>query len=179
MKWNCLESKKLISNRWLCVNKDKVSLPNGEIIDDFYRIHVSNASAVIAITEDNDIVLKNEYRYCYDKELIELPSGVFEPNENDPLQVAKRELMEETGYSSNNWIYLGPTIENSAKLTNYIHLFLATQCKKMGEQQLDKTEEIDIVVIPLIDAINMVMDNRISCNCTAHAILKAGRYFNI
>ena len=133
----------------------------------------------MALTEDNQIVLKNEYRYCYDRELIELPSGIFEDNEKDPLIVAKRELLEETGYASDDWIYLGDTIENSAKLTNTIHLYLAKDCKKVSDQHLDKTEDIDVLIIPFDEAVNMVMENKVCCNCTAHAILKAARIMGI
>lgn len=179
MSWKCIESEELISNRWIGVKREKVLLPNGEIIEDFYKVRVSNASAVVAMTDNMELVLKKEYRYCYDAELIELPSGVFEPAETDPLDVAKRELMEETGYQSDNWDYLGATIEDSAKLTNHIHLYLARGCRKMGTQHLDLTEDIDVLVLPIEEAVQMVMDNQISCSCSAHAILKVARMMGL
>lgn len=166
-------------SRWVGVTKEKVELSNGEVIDDFYKIRVSDASAAVALTDDGRIVLKSEYRYCYNEELNELPSGVFEPGEKDPLIVAKRELQEETGYKSDDWSYLGPTIENSAKLTNTIHLFLARNCKKNGEQHLDKTEEIVVLLLPMEEAVQMVMDGKIPCNCTAHGILRAARMMGV
>lgn len=173
MSWKVLSSEELIDNRWIGVQKEKVELPNGKIIDEFYKIRVCSASAVIALTEDMQIILKSEYRHCYERDLIELPSGIFEENETDPLKVAQRELLEETGYESDDWTYLGPTIENSAKLTNTIHLYLAKGCKKVSEQHLDKTESIEIVKIPLKDALNMVMKGEVPCNTTAHGILRA------
>ena len=172
MKWKTLSSKNLIDNRWIGVNSDKVETETGAIIDEFFKIRVCNASAVVALMDDK-IILKSEYRYCYDRELIELPSGIFEENETDPLIVAKRELLEETGYESDDWTYLGPTIENSAKLTNKIHLYLASDCKKTGGQHLDKTETIDTVVMPLKEAVDLVMNGKIECNTTAHGILRA------
>lgn len=172
MSWKVLSSEELINNRWVGVQKEKVELPNGEIIDEFYKIRVCSASAVIALTEENEIILKSEYRHCYERVLIELPSGIFEENETDPLMVAKRELLEETGYESDDWTYLGPTIENSAKLTNTIHLYLAKGCRKESEQNLDKTESIDVVKVPLKDAVNMVMKGDVPCNTTAHGILR-------
>lgn len=176
--WKVLSTNELLNNRWIGVTKEKVLLPNGEIIDDFYKVRVSDASAVIAITSDNQIVLKSEHRHCYERDLIELPSGVFEPDETDALAVAKRELLEETGYASNNWFYLGESIENSAKLTNKIHLYLATDCVKVSDQQLDRTEDIEILAVPLAEAVEMVMSNRICCSCTAQGILKADRLLN-
>lgn len=177
--WKILSSEELVSSRWVSVAKEKVLLPNGLLLDDFYKVNVSDASAAIAITEDGKIVLKSEYRHCYERELIELPSGVFEPGEKDPLEVAKRELLEETGYSSDEWIYLGGTIENSAKLTNTIHLFVAKNCKRVSEQHLDKTEDIRVLVLPINEAVEMVMDNRICCNCTAQGILRAARMMGV
>lgn len=66
MKWKILESQKLLSSRWVQVKKDKVHLPNGQIVDDFYAIIIADAVAIIAIDCDNKLVIKSEHRYCYD-----------------------------------------------------------------------------------------------------------------
>ena len=174
-KWDILKTKELISNRYISLYKDKVRLPDGMIVEDFYRVTVPNSSAIVALTDEMNIVLIRQYRYCYGKELIELPSGVFEDNEYDPLDVARRELLEETGYSSENWTYLGATIENAAKMTNYAHMFMATGCVKKRKQELDVTENIDVVVIPFEEAIAKVMKGEIMCSGPAYAILKAER----
>lgn len=63
----------------------------------------------MAITPDKQILLKREYRYSCKEDLVEIPAGTFDKGETDPLAVAKRELLEETGYSSENWTYLGAT----------------------------------------------------------------------
>lgn len=173
--WETVSSENIFSSRWVSVDKDKVKLPNGVIIDDYYKITVSDAAAVIAITDKNEIILKSEYRYCYNRKLIDLPSGIFEPGETDSLEVAKRELLEETGYTSDDWTYWGSTLENSAKLTNNVHLYLAKNCKKVSSQHLDSTEEIDVIIMPIQRATDMVMDGKIACNTTAHGILRVAR----
>lgn len=97
-------------------------------------ITINNAAAIVAIDEDGNCILKKEYRYCYDRDLIEVPAGTFEEDETDGLAVAKRELLEETGYKSDEWQYLGATVESSAKLTNYMHICSRrTQMKTMPE----------------------------------------------
>ena len=179
MKWKTLESQKLLSSRWVQVKKDKVHLPNGQIIDDFYAITIADAAAIIAIDSDNNLILKREYRYCYDRELVEVPAGAFESNEKDGLDVAKRELLEETGYISEQWTYLGATIDSSAKLTNYMHLYLAENCKKVAKQNLDATEELDVMVVPLAEAVEMVMRNEICCNSSANGILRVARMLGV
>lgn len=173
--WEVKNTEKLIENRWLTVRKESVDLPNGEYIEDFYTVTIPDAAAIVAITDDRKIVLKKEYKHAAGEELIEIPAGMFEPEENDGLAVAKRELLEETGYVSENWEYLGDTVECSSKLTNRMYIYLAANCKKVAEQSLDKTEELDVVVVPFEKAIEMVMTNEIKCNSSAHGILKVAR----
>ena len=117
-KWKTTSSETLVDTRWVKVRKDSVDLPNGQHIDDFYAITVNDAAAIVAIDEGENIILKKEYRYCYGRDLIEVPAGTFEQGETDGLAVAKRELLEETGYVSDDWQYIGATVESSAKLTN-------------------------------------------------------------
>ena len=104
-KWKTIKSESLVDSRWVKVRKDSVDLPNGQHIDDFYAISLNNAAAIVALDDAGNIVLKKEYRYCLDRDLIEVPAGGFERGE-DGLAVAKRELLEETGYVSDDWQYI-------------------------------------------------------------------------
>lgn len=178
-KWKTRKSEKLIDNHWVKVRRDAVELPNGQSIDDFYAITINDAAAIVALDDEGNVILKNEYRYCYDCNLIEVPAGTFEENETDGLAVAKRELLEETGYVSDNWTYLGATVESSAKLTNYMHIYFANHCRKVSGQHLDDTEELDVIVIPLSEAVEMVMKNEICCNSSAHGILQVARMLGV
>ena len=83
--------------------------------------------------------------------------------------------MEETGYTSDRWTYLGATRESVSKLTNTMHLFLAQDCVQTGKQKLDEFESLELIRVPLDEAVAMVMDNRICANSSAHAILKTER----
>lgn len=66
-------------------------------------------------------------------------------------------------------------MDSPAKLANHMHLFLATNCRKIDEQQLDITEQIEVLIVPFEEAIQMVMDNKISSNSSASALLRAAR----
>lgn len=179
MRWKQLSSETLLDNRYVKVQKDCVELSGGVIIDDFYKVTISDCSAIIALTEDLQIILKKEYRHCYKEELIEFPAGTFEPEETDSLAVAKRELWEETGYVSEEWEYLGATVESSAKLTNHMHIYLAKNCHLVSDQHLDRTEDIEVITVSFEKAVDMVMKNEICCNSTAHAVLKVARLLGI
>lgn len=171
-KWTLRKTEKVLDSEWVKVRKDSVDLPNGSSIDDFYVVTIKEAAAIVALDTEGNIILKTEYRYTYDKELIEIPAGCFENDETDGLAVAKRELLEETGYVSDEWQYLGATIESSSKLNNHMHIYFADHCRKVSDQKLDETEEVNVLVVPFEKAVEMVMTNEICCNSSAHGILR-------
>lgn len=174
-----MKTENLIDTHWVKVRRDAVELPNGQSIEDFYAITINHASAVVALDNAGNIILKKEYRYCYDRALIEVPAGTFEEGEMDGWSVAKRELLEETGYASDEWQYLGATIESSAKLTNYIHIYFAQNCRKVTGQHLDATEELEVLVMPLAQAVELVMHNEICCNSSSYGILRVARMLGV
>ena len=170
--WKTIESTPVVVNPYVNVEKNTVQLPDGETIDDFYTVTVPEASAVVALTEDGKLILKNEYRYACREELIEIPAGGIEKGEN-PLQAAQRELLEETGYTSKDWVYLVPGRECTSKLTSTMHIFLAKGCKKTAAQRLDPTEQLEVMLVPVQTAVDMIISGKIKCCSTAHGILMA------
>ena len=178
-KWRRIHSETLVDTHWVKVHRDSVELPNGCRIDDFYTVAINDAAAIVALDDAGNIILKKEYRYCYDRDLIEIPAGTFEGGETDGLKVAQRELLEETGYVSDNWQYIGATVESSAKLTNQMHIYFAQHCRNVSEQKLDETEELEVLVVPLEQAVEMVMRGEICCNSSAHGILWAARKLGV
>ena len=175
MSWKTIKSEELLHAYHVSVKRDTVELPDGAVIDDFYTVTIPDAAMVAAITTDGEILLKYEYRYAIGADVIECPAGMFEESETDPLVVAKRELLEETGYTSDCWTYLGPTLESTSKLTNRMHLFMARECIKTSSQHLDDNEHLELLKVKLEDAVSMVMDGTINANSTAHLILKVAR----
>lgn len=172
--WKIKSTERILDSEFVKVDKDDVILPHGREIPDFYKVTIKDCAAIVALTSDNHIILKQEYRHCYGQDLIEIPAGVLEDGEN-PLETAKRELEEETGYVGKKWTYLGKTVESSAKLTNYMHIYLAEDCEKVSGQNLDYGEDIEVIEMDLDKAIEMIMDNSIICNSSIGTILKVAR----
>ena len=112
--WKIKRTERILDSEFVKVDKYDVILPRGREIKDFYKVTIKDCAAIVALTSDNHIILKKEYRHCYGKELIEIPAGVMEDGE-DPLETAKRELDEETGYRSEKWTYLGKTVPSFHK----------------------------------------------------------------
>ena len=173
--WKTIKSEMVIEDYHVTVKKNAVLLPDGAVINDFYTVTIPDAAMVAAITPDGKILLKTEFRYAVGEDVIECPAGMFEEEETDPLTVAKRELLEETGYESSNWTYLGSTLESTSKLTNRMHLFLAKDCVQTSRQHLDANEHLTVTEVYLDTAVGMVMNGSISANSTAHLILKVAR----
>lgn len=160
----------MLDTPFVTVMKDRIEV-DGAQIDDFYTVKIQDAVLIVALTTDGQLLLKSEFRYACKADVIECPAGMVE-NGEEPLVTAQRELLEETGYTSNSWLYLGPTLESTSKLTNTMHLFLATDCERVSSQHLDANEQISMFTVTLDEAVSMVMDGRINANSTAHAILK-------
>ena len=115
MEWKTLNSETVLNNKYVSVKKNKVKVQDDFVIEDFYTVTIPDASLIVAMTGDNKIVLKKEYRYACGEDVIECPAGMVELGEL-PFEAAKRELLEETGYKSDDWQYLGYTWESTSKL---------------------------------------------------------------
>ena len=176
-EWLTISSENVVENCHVTVKKDKVQLPDGAVIDDFYTVSIPDASLIVALTSDGCVLLKSEYRYACQCNVIECPAGMVNPGE-DPSETARRELLEETGYESSDWTYIGPSYESTSKLTNKMHLFLARGCRKVADQSLDENEHIDVMKVPFDEAVDMVMRNEIKANSSAHALLWVSRFID-
>lgn len=142
-KWETLSSEYLIRRPWLTARKDKVQLPTGAIIDEYYVLEYPDWINVIAITPDDDFVFVRQYRYALGKTVNEICAGVCEEGE-DPLETAQRELLEETGFGGGEWKEWMTISANPSTMNNLTHCFLARGVTKQSDQHLDKGEDIEI-----------------------------------
>lgn len=126
---------------------------------------------VIALTPENKIVLVEQYRYGTEVPTLELPGGVCDPGET-PLITSKRELLEETGFTTEEWINLGFVSSNPAMMTNHTHTFLAKGCIKTNEQKLDGNERIHVHVIPFDEFFDLVRSGEIDHSLVVAAVAK-------
>ena len=143
MKWKTLSQKYLIEKPWLTARVDKVELPTGAIIDEYYVLEYPDWVNTIAITKEGEFVFVRQYRYAIGKTVNELCAGVIEKGE-DPMVAAKRELMEETGFGGGNWQKWMTISANPSTQTNLTHCYLATDVERMDVQHLDQAEDIEI-----------------------------------
>jgi ADP-ribose pyrophosphatase len=146
-------SEELVFDGYRKIVKKVFRLPNGES-QDFDIVKEGRYVFIFALTADNQVILTKEYRPGPEKIFIDLPAGEIKPKEQ-PLKAAKRELLEETGYTG-DFILINPEIFLSGHNTLQCVLFAATNCRKVSEQQLDSTEFIDIVTMDLASFLNFL-----------------------
>lgn len=142
-KWKILSSEYLIRRPWLTARRDVAQLPDGRINNEYYVLEYPDWVNIIAITEEDEVVLERQYRHGLGNTCYELPCGVIEEGET-PLEAAKRELLEETGYAGGEWKEWMVLSPNPATSNNLAHSFLATGVKKVSGQHLDATEDIEV-----------------------------------
>jgi len=141
-----LQSEEVYSGIFLKMKRDQVRLPDGQTATREYLTH-PGAVAIVPILPDGRLVLERQYRYPIEQAVIEIPAGKLDPHE-DPLECAKRELQEETGYIAKEWVFLGrihPVISYS---TEFIDIYLAQDIQP-GPAKLDDEEFLDVFAATL------------------------------
>lgn len=143
-KWKVLESTKLLSKgTWMNLRQERVQLPSGAIVPEWFILEFPDWINVIAITKDGKFVMEDQYRHALGETHYELVAGVIDPGET-PLEAAKRELSEETGYGGGEWLLFMTVSPNPTNHTNRSYTFLATGVEKLSEQHQEATEDIHV-----------------------------------
>jgi 8-oxo-dGTP pyrophosphatase MutT (NUDIX family) len=170
-KWKILESNFVIDNKWCRVKQDKVQLPNGLIVDDYFVNIRPEIVLILPITQNREVVFVRQYRHGVEEILIELPAGTFDPQNESSPDAARRELEEETGYQAPQLIPLTKIYDNPVKDKTLIHIFIAPDVIPTGQQNLDITEEIEIILIPLTEVKANIFSGNIQVAGTISALL--------
>lgn len=168
-----LSSEVIFDGTLLHVKRDRVQLPNG---DNSVREWIKHpgASAVIPLLPDGRIILVRQYRYPVQCVTLEIPAGKLDAPDEDPLVCARRELSEETGYTAEHITKL-TTIATTVGFSNEkIHIY-AAEGLTPGQQHTDDDEFINVVHVPLHEAVAMVEEGRIVDAKSAVAILMLAR----
>ena len=159
-EWKVLESEYLVRRPWLTARRDRLELPDGRIIPEYYVLEYPDWVNVIAITKDGQFVMERQYRHAARKISLELPCGVMEEGET-PLEAAQRELLEETGFGGGQWKKLMELSPNPSAMSNTTHCFLTIGVEKIAEQHLDETEELSVLFMTKEEVKRMLNENQI------------------
>ncbi len=175
LKEKTLSSEEVYNGRLLHVYNDKISLPNGHTSTREIVRHVG-AVCIVPINEHNEVIIEKQFRYPFGKILTELPAGKLDSPDEDPLEAAKRELKEETGYSADTWTYLGVYYPTVAYTDEKIYIYMARDLHR-GTQHLDEDEFLHFYNVPIESLIEDIKNDKIPDGKTQLGILKAARLF--
>lgn len=155
-----LSTAYISEHRYFRAKKDSYQTSTGKIVDPYFFVEIPRSVVAMALTENNEVVLVEQYRHPVKQTLMELPGGFIDDDESI-AEAVKRELSEETGYEFSEVHFLGVTSGNPGVLNNYTDMFLLTGGKKVGEQHLDPNEEIQIHLKSIDEVKQMLKDNKI------------------
>jgi len=166
--WTTLSEKLYAPCRVFDVYKRHCRHPERGTEDDFFVIKSADWVQVLALTPEREILLVRQYRFGTESLSLEVPAGLIDPGESI-LEAAARELAEETGHTGGTPQLLGSCHPNPAILNNQAHFVLIEDCHPKQAQNWDPHEEIEVVQLPIGDALKQAQSGEISHAITLSA----------
>lgn len=173
MNWKILSSEYLFKETWFTIRKDTCEAPDGRIISPYYVYEFPTWVTVVALTLENEVIMVRQYRHAIQQTILEVPGGCVDDTDADLQAAASRELLEETGYACQEFVYLGKISPNPSTNTNWMHMFLATGGKRIQEPELDFNEEIEVELISIEELKMLLRENKIVQSLHASTITYA------
>jgi len=172
--WQVLSDTSLISQRWLEVREQRVRLANGHEIERFHLIRGPNWASVLCLTPEREVVLVRQYRHGLGGTSLELPAGVLEAGEV-PLEGARRELREESGFEAESIEPLLSIAPEPARNSTRAHFFFARGAVRVSELALDTSEDLEVLLVPVEELLDLIDRGHIVHAAHIAAILLAWR----
>ncbi len=163
LKWKLSKEEHIIQDAWIDFRRNLYKLPNGAEIGPVYNYSKHSFSVIVATDKQGRYICVKQYRHGIDEITTEFPAGGIEyqlrsdlpyitaqntiATEEDALHAAKRELLEETGYTSENFTHLLTIPAHATLASNNVHIYAATDCIKKSSQHLDDTEFLNVQLL--------------------------------
>ncbi|MFD2863970.1 NUDIX hydrolase [Mucilaginibacter antarcticus] len=173
-KWTVLSEEDVSPSPWFPVIKHTVQLANGNVVDDYFFSPLGDVVQVLPLTKNNEVVLVKQYKHGMGEILLELPGGMQQKNRS-VIESALNELEEETGIktTADKLISLGKIANNPTKLKQVTYGFITFDAEFNAVQKLDATEDIQVLIVPAPQVLQMALNNEIWVTDSLNFILKA------
>lgn len=159
--WPLVRCEEVADCRVFRVRRDVAVSPETGMEHGFFVLEGADWVNVVALTEAGEMVFVRQWRAGTGEVTLEIPGGTVDPGDPSPLEAARRELREETGYVSDDWREIGWVHPNPAILSNRCFTFRALGCRREGEPSPDGTEELSVELHPEARVPALVREGRI------------------
>jgi ADP-ribose diphosphatase len=142
--WTTLSSSVVFqADHWFRIVRDRVKLPSDRVIDDFYRIEAPEFVLIYARSQEGKVLVERQYKHGLGKVTTTFPAGFVDPGEQ-PINAAKRELLEETGFRAKTWKHMGSFVLDGTRHSGKAHCFIAEDIKHVSTPKQDDMEELEV-----------------------------------
>ncbi len=169
--WERVESEPQGAYKVFRVRQDRSRSPRSGREHTFFVIEAGDWVNVIPVTPEGRLVCIRQYRHGIEAVTLEVPGGMVDPGESTAA-AARREMYEETGYDTEQLVYLGRIAPNPALQNNFCHFYLALDARLDGPQRLDGAEDIDVVLLDPAEVPALIVQGRID-----NGLIVAAFYF--
>ncbi len=149
--WRIESSRIIHADRWMNLHAERIVSPTGAVIDPYYLLHYPEWVHVVALTPERQMILVRQYRHGTKRMSLELPGGMMDATDQDAEAAARRELLEETGYTADVFHPVCVLDPNPAIQNNGLHIFYTTDARLVAEQNLDHGEELQVEFMPVAE----------------------------
>ena len=171
--WKILNRKVVFQARpWLEVWRERVRLPDGRIIPDYYKLVVPDVAVVVAVTSERKILALRQYKHGVGGTVWELPAGFCNENES-ALDCGRRELLEETGFEAEQWVLLGKYVRDANRGGESVSVFLALNARQVAEPCSGDLEQYQVHYLTMQELLTLVRNQEIKAVGIIAAILLA------
>ncbi|WP_124057557.1 NUDIX hydrolase [Vaginisenegalia massiliensis] len=165
-----IESQLIFDGKIMQVYQNQLKGPHGQCLTR-ELVHHQDAVAILALTNNQEVILVQQYRPAVAKDLYEVPAGLMDREDEDPLQTAKRELEEETGYQAARWTNLGKYYVSPGFVDEAIHLFMAQDLQRVDQPlPQDDDEAVEAVLFDRHQIKKMLANHEITDLKTVYAL---------
>lgn len=157
LAWEEISTEHIVQDQWIDFRRSAYRFPDGSVFEPYYSYSRRDYVVIVASDTDGNYICVRQFRHGIKEVTTEFPAGGIERTDGreygprsgslaseDALEAAKRELLEETGYASDDWTHLLTVPSNATISDNYAHIYMAKNCRKSGEQNLDETEFLNV-----------------------------------
>lgn len=159
--WQTLSREDVyVSDPWLKLSVEQIQLPDGRIVDGYHHVQMQDYATIFAQVPDGRVIVLRQYKHGVGRVSLMLPGGGIHGSE-DPLETAKRELLEETGYTAENWQHLTSFVSSANYRCSHGHIFMASNAQPITAPNSGDLEEMETVLLTPAELITALQQGEI------------------